>query len=154
MVTAYKKCMKQARLLVIALSILGCTTRTPDPKFARQGQDYEFVWSANDNNVEFAIELASRTKTPLCFSVDDWPDKLGQVSGGPDRASLKAENFSAASADTNFGFCVGKDCTIVLAPNASIEGVIGYKEFGDPDAVRALRNKQLTYEIAPFFCQR
>ena len=141
-------------ILVIAVSplILGCATRTPEPRLARQGQDYELSWSANDNSAEFAINLASRSKTPLCFSVDDWPDRLGEVSGGAGRASLKAVDFSAASVDTNFGFCVGRACTIVVAPFASIEGVIGYKEFGNPDTVKTLRDKQLTYNISPFFC--
>jgi hypothetical protein len=149
--------MKQAAIsLVIAISssILACATRTPEPRVAQQERDYELSWSANDDNSTFGIKLTSKSKIPICFSVDDWPNRLGEVSGGPGRASLKAVDFSAASADTNFGYCVGQACTIVVAPYASMEGVIGYKQFGDPDAIRALRNKQLTYDISPFFCPR
>jgi hypothetical protein len=147
--------MRQAAItfmIVAYLSILGCAAMPPDPRFAKQGQDYELSWSANDQNDTFDIKLTSKSKTPLCFSVDDWPDRLGEVAGGAGRASLTAVAFSAASTDTNFGFCVGKACTIVVAPFASIEGVIGYKEFGDTGTIKALRNKQLTYSISPYFC--
>jgi hypothetical protein len=150
--------MRQQSLVLIifviaaSLLILGCATRTPEPRLARQGQDYGLSWSPNDENGTFGIKLTSKSKTSLCFSVDDWPDRLGEVSGGAGRASLKAVDFSAASVDTNFGFCVGRACTIVVAPFASIEGVIGYKEFGNPDTVKTLRDKQLTYNISPFFC--
>jgi hypothetical protein len=146
-------CLPAISLVIpVSLLILGCATRTPEPQLAQQGQDYELSWSPNDENGTFGIKLTSKSKTSLCFSVDDWPDRLGEVSGGAGRASLKAVHYAAPSADTNFGFCVGRACTIVVAPYATVEGIIGYKEFGDPGAIKALRNKQLTYNISPFFC--
>jgi hypothetical protein len=149
--------MKQAAILfviAVILSILSCAINQPDPKFAQEGKDYELSWSANDDDSTFGLKLTSNSKTPLCISVDDWPDRMGQVSGGAGRASLTAVNFSAPSADTNFGYCVGKLCTIVIAPYSTINGVINYKEFGDPDKIKSLHDRQLSYGISPFFCPR
>ena len=92
----------------LALGMASCAISAPDPKFAKEGKDYELSWSQNDESSTFGIKLTSKNGKPLCISVDDWPDKFGQVSGGAGRASLKAVDFSAPSVVTNFGFCAGK----------------------------------------------
>jgi len=142
-----------AFVVAVVLHVAARATTVPAPKFAQIDKDYELSWSQNDDKGEFAITLKSTSKSRLCISVDDWPDRSGQISGGGARSSIKADNFSAASVDTNFGFCVGKLCTITIAPYGSISGVIGYKEFGDSSYIKSLHNKQLTYVISPYFCQ-
>jgi hypothetical protein len=121
------------------------------PIRAQPGTDYELKWVSDERTAEFLLTLRSKTRKELCMSVDSWPNRLGQVTGGS--VKLKSGSSELVAKDTNFGYCVGAAlCTIRISPHGSLSGSVAFKEFGELDMVRSLPKKQLIYDLAVFFC--
>lgn len=149
-----KATWKKASLwAVVAFAPVGCTKPLSGPvRFVDAPQDYEVKVTPMDTESRFAVELISHSSRDLCMGIDDWPNALGQISGGPERAKVFADGRAFPAADTNFGYCVGKTCTLRIKPRQTLRGVIGYKEFGEPREIAALNGKRLEYHVRPFIC--
>jgi hypothetical protein len=118
------------------------------------GTDYAFVAQANDAEKRFDLTLISKSARPICLSVEDWPNALGESAGGGGRAVLRTTNQSLPAKDTNFGYCVGRTCELSVKPKKSLTGHINYSEFGDPALIKEDAGKRLEYQIHPYFCSK
>ena len=135
-------------------TLLGACAATPPElvQFAGSPQDYQLESRADDAAKVFRIQIRSVSDRAVCLSVDDWPNRLGQVSGGGARAKFRTDGAEIPARDTNFGMCVGASCTVRIPARGVLEGWIGYAEFGEPEAISARKTKQLVYSVAPNFC--
>lgn len=139
--------------LATGLLVVACATSAiQQPSHASAGTDYDLIVQANDAQSRFDLTIISKTPRPICFSVEDWPNDLGQSAGGAGRALLHTGNGDLAASDTNFGYCVGAACELTVPPKQSLKGHINYREFGDPARIMADAGKRLEYQIKPYFC--
>ena len=139
--------------LAIGLFVVACTTNAVSPpSHAIVGTDYDLVVQADDARSRFELTFISKTVRPVCFSVEDWPNNLGQSAGGGGRAMLHTSGGDLAASDTNFGYCVGAACKLTVLPGQSLKGHINYSGFGDPTRIAVDTNKRLDYQISPYFC--
>lgn len=115
-------------------------------------QDYTLTSAANDDLKRFDLELRSNSSRSLCISGADWPNKLGQVSGGSERAKVVYGSREISSRDTNFGSCVGESCTVKIKPRSLMRGFISYNEFEESSGLSEVPEKRLIYQIKPYFC--
>ena len=140
-------------LFGINLAAIGCATiaaRRETRAFA--ATDYKLIVQANDPERRFDLTFLSNTSRPICFSLEDWPNNLGESAGGGGRALLHTATGDMPASDTNFGFCVGPACELHVQPKQSLKGYISYKEFGDPLRIASDASKRLEYRIKPYFC--
>lgn len=137
---------------VAGLSAACVSTAAREPSHAVGGADYELVVQSNDVENRLDLIFNSKTARALCFSVEDWPNTLGQSAGGGGRALLHMRGRALPASDTNFGYCVGPTCEIRVEPKHSLKGHVNYSEFGDAAEIRADPAKRLQYQIRPYFC--
>ena len=100
----------------------------------------------------FVVTLRSKDKRPLCLGIDQWPNRSGQLDTGSKRARLESAAGTFPARDENFGFCVGEECVIHVAPGASLTGFIGYAEFGPPAKIAALPRRRLHFPVTTWVC--
>jgi len=124
----------------------------PPPVYAEVPRDYKITVNSDDNAKRFEITLLSKSKYDICISVDDWPNNLGELAGGPGRAVLELDDRSLTPNDTNFGLCIGKRCTVRIKSHDKIRGFINYKEFGYSADVASSSKKSLAYFVKPYKC--
>ncbi len=148
--------MTHWRLTILAAAVVSCVScagsRAQQTSTAIADRDYILTVKPNDAASRFDLALSSRSPKQLCLSVDDWPNSLGQVTGGGGRALLKLNGQDIPATETNFGYCVGKTCQTVLQPKKVLTGSVNYKEFKDPQTLRDTSSKTLQYQVHPYFC--
>ena len=146
---------RSALLITGALSITSCASSAiQESSSAVAGSDYALNVEPNDAASRFELTLTSKSARRICFAVDDWPNSLGQVTGGGGRALLRMDGQELPAAETNFGYCVGQSCQVQVQAGTTVSGYINYKEFGAPDRIRASSNKTLEYQVRPYFCPK
>ena len=140
-------------LALLACVFAGCASNLPEHiRFADPHTEYVLEVDSNDIDQRFILKLSSLSDEYLCIGVDDWPNVLGQISGGSDRAVVSGGEETFYASDTNFGYCVGDGCTIRIRPRQTLTAFVGYKEFADPHEIAAIVDKKLTYRLRPFIC--
>lgn len=145
-----------ARFLTYLLVVLqlSCSTRPFANRNKPSGSPrYRLEIGDTPDRRRFLLTLTSLDDRPLCLEITQWPNALGQVDSGSMRTILDSAEGKYPARDENFGYCVGEECIIHLAPRASLKGFIGYAEFGKPEAIAALSQRRLRYTISPSVCQ-
>ena len=135
-----------ALLSAIVLSACASSARNKAPPM------YDLVIKDNVEQRRFELMLVSTDERSICFEVEKWPNKHGQVSGGSWRAILISGEQKFSAPDTNFGFCPGGCGIIVVSPGETLRGFIPYSEFGDPVQIAQLQDRRLEYLIVPRIC--
>jgi hypothetical protein len=137
--------------LVSCIPLLACaaTSRGADVSFV-PSSEYELSISPNLAQQTFDLTLRSKSQTSICIDLDQWPNNLGQVAGGGERAKVIASGRTFPAVDHNFGYCIGKDCQIRVSAGGYLEGHIGFSEFPGWNWQRDLRNSHVVFLIKPW----
>jgi len=137
----------------LATASAGCAASAlPVIEFAKPSIDYVLDVSDHPDRNVFTVSLRSTSERNICISVDDWPNRYGNISGGSGRAELIFNDGVIPSTDTNFGYCSGSACIITLKPNSTISADVNYAEFGPVDTISKIKNKRMVYKISPSYC--
>lgn len=138
---------------LLVMILLSCAVRASASGNRPSGDpQYRLEIVDNIEGRRFLLTLRSLDDRPLCFGITQWPNRIGQLHFGSQRAVLNSAEGKFPARDENFGYCVGEGCTIHIAPRASLRGFIGYAEFGKPKIIATLSKRQLHYKIAPSIC--
>lgn len=137
--------------LVCALAPLaGCVSIDERPTSDR----YALEISDSPDAKRFDLILISKDVKPICVWIDNWPNDLGQLHMGADKATLRTATAEFQAKDANFGYCPGGCGEHRIAPRGELRGFIAYSAFGDEDKIAAEPNKQLSYFPWPYYCAK
>jgi hypothetical protein len=146
------KSMQFASLLIATLLILlsACASVDERPTSDR----YVIDITDNVRAKRFDVVISSKDDRPICVWVDNWPNDLGQLHMGSDKAKLRTGSSVLAAKDANFGYCPGGCGEHRIAPRGELRGFIAYSAFGDEDKIAASPNKHLNYFPWPYYCAK
>ena len=131
------------------LAVVGCAGAPNATALPVDGSDFSLSIRADDQQAKFWVELKSTSSKTLCVSVPDWPTEYGKLPGG---GILNSATVKLTSEGYNYGVCVGSECSIRIPPFKGLTRFVSYSEFGDPNVVRTLAGKSLTFGGRPYFC--
>ena len=118
---------------------------------------FHFDITDRPDEKRFVLSLKSLDDRPLCIYVEKWPNQKGQLHFGSRWVKLKSPNGTYPAKDENFGYCVdehGKHCLIYIAPRSTLNGFIGYEQFGNPAVIEKLSRRQLDFPVSPSVCEK
>lgn len=122
---------------------------TPEIK-SQEGFRFRLEIRDHPELARFDLILRSLDDRPFCIEFQQWPNELGQVDTGSQRAHLRSGKHVYAARDENFGYCPA--CVIKLPPKSTLRGFIAYKEFGKPSTIAALPSRRLDFTVTPIAC--
>ena len=137
------------RLLVACGTIVVISCATPQQPTFSEG--FELIVSDNPGMERFDLQLRGGT-SPLCMGIDQWPDRLGRVAVGNQRAVATTDNGRFPARGFNFGYCRGSSCTIRIPVRTQISGSVAYSEFPPEAGIRSSSSRRLEYMVHPYNC--
>jgi len=140
--------MRAALAAPLMFALIACATTSA----AVTTSDYSLSIVANDAEQRFDIELESQTSKPLCLSVDDWPNGLGEMHYSSGHVFARVGEQRYAIRDQNFGYCIGSRCSHRIEPGQRLRGLVSYAEF--PGASLSGGSSDLIFPLVPHFCAR
>jgi hypothetical protein len=145
--------------IFIAFVLLSLFSMSADPNHRNHSAAPHYRFEITDRPAEkrFALTLKSQDDRPLCIYVEKWPNQKGQVHFGRTWVKLESAEDTYAARDENFGYCIddsGKPCLLKILPGATLEGFIGYEQFGDPIVIAGLTHRKLHFPVSPQVCEK
>ncbi len=99
----------------------------------------------------FELELTAGA-IPICFSVEQWPDRDGRVdTGSLAQVVTEAGRFEARS--HNFGYCLGGCGEIRVEPRGHLAAFISWDEFPEAARLSAASTRRLDFAFQPYVCR-
>jgi hypothetical protein len=135
------------------LTIAGCRS-TSVPVVSHSAPRYRIDVVDEVQQKKFRLALVSEEKSPICVTLEGWPNKGGEVFSGSQRMSLEIPGQPPISGKS-FKFaisCPGGCGYHVVKPGRELEGFIGYEQFDKPEEWSALPNKRLIFATSVHWC--
>jgi len=108
---------------------------------------------ANAEARRFDISLQSSSTKPLCVSIHNWPNTLGEMHYSADHVFAEISGDRYSIRDQNFGYCVGNQCSHRIEPGAILSGFVSYAEFpGAP--LGSASSPRLIFPLPVQYCAR
>lgn len=130
--------------------LVGCVSIDERPTSDR----YALEISDNADAKRFDLILISKDVKPICVWIDNWPNDLGQLHMGADKATLRTATTELQAKVANFGYCPGGCGEHRIVPRGELRGFIAYSAFGDEDRIAAESDKRLSYFPWPHYCAK
>ena len=137
-------------LLIAALAACAAAARTTQPAAAN---DYSLDVRKDAASGTFLLSLTSRSTRPLCLGRDNWPSRVGRLHMGSQIAQVVVGSQSYPADDDNFGYCMGRGCTIRIEPGRSLRGHIAFSEFVGWNWRETLEQARLVFSVSPRTCR-
>ena len=136
----------------VCLILTGCVARTVSDVSFASNTEFNITIAPNDHDQAFALTLTSNSLGPLCLDIDQWPNSLGQLHMGSERAQVTADGRTYPAADRNFGYCVGPRCSIRIVRGEQLHGHIAYSEFQGWPHGEGAAAAHLSFSVRPWHC--
>lgn len=140
----------RAILLGLAVLLTGCVSSVPFT--ADQPASFQLVISDNPQEKRFDLLLVSEENNGICLTVEQWPNEVGGLHFGSQRAFLETPEGNLPAADENFGHCPGGCGLLRVEEGGELKGHIPYSSFG-PESQISETPKRLIFEVQPFICR-
>jgi len=140
-------------ILLLAITTLSCSTTGHHIDFA-PSSEYRLSISPNFQRQVFQVDLQSLSQRPLCIDFDQWPNEVGELSMGSQRAHVSADGATYAAIDRNFGYCMGPRCIIRIPPGEHLRGFISFSEFQGWNPGNHVAEAHLDFSVGPRYCSR
>ena len=146
--------MNRARWMLTAIlpGVIACAGSDWLPPLVPP-EAFEVQIKENPELRRFDIRLVSRVRYSICITQDQWSNGLGQLESSARLTKLRSGDIVLTAKESNFGFCTGPQCRLRIPPGESLEGFIGFDQFGDPVRIAALPNKRLEFGADPVRCE-
>ena len=101
----------------------------------------------------FRLVLASQDSRALCLEGDAWP--AGHWGGDPMFLVSGAQSFSRPGKLmlTDSDYCPGGCPQLEVPPKGTLEAIIPYEDFGEPQQIAALPNRELQFSVYVSACR-
>lgn len=142
-------------VVAIGAALNGCAAYVVDG--GSYGISYSVETSPNDAKRAFDVIFTSKSDRTLCLGTSDWPNLRGILDEGGQSLTLTAAGGVEIKGGRTRRHCFspGKPelCEIRIKPREQMTGIIAYEEFGDPDYIASLKNKEAHFEARPYLCE-
>ena len=143
--------IRVAKMTRFSVLLLILATGCASPQPLHHTADFELKIEDVPDLERFDLQLHAKD-SPICLGVNQWPDQFGRVDMSSPRAVVFTNSGRFEARNFNFGYCIGRSCTIRIAPRSQLNGFVAYSEFPSGSEIRASTRRRLEYAIYPYSC--
>jgi len=115
---------------------------------------FSFTVRDSRESREFIVEIVSQDDRDLCLPVEEWPNKLGQLSAGVDRAQVRFSSGELRSMVSGISmYCPGGCGSVRIRARSALAAAVSYDVFGLWLDSEISDRKMLEMELSPSVCR-
>lgn len=140
-------------MLALMWVLIGCSlsTRTKGPAVSTA---FRLSITPNDALGRFDVLLESEDAHPLCLTIEQWPNPLGQLGGWKGQAKVVLADAELSSKLNNFGYCPINCTGLTITRKQPLHGFIAYDQFASPEPLATVADKRLVFDVQPSVCHK